>query len=52
MLDTVEESFPKELKSVYLGKKVRAVRKSYDHVIDTSRQSIGETCEVLHALVA
>jgi len=52
MLDTVEESFPKELKSVYLGKKARTLKKDYDHVIDTSRQSVGETCSVLHELIA
>ena len=52
MLPTVEESFPEELKSVYLGKKVRALKKDYDHVIDTSRQSVDETCSVLHELVA
>jgi len=50
MLDTVEESFPKDLTSVYLGK-TRA-KTVYDRVIDTTKQSVGETCATLHKLVA
>jgi len=51
MIDTVQESFPKDLKSVYLGKSLKA-QKIFDHAIDTRRQSVGETCSVLHKLVA
>ena len=50
MLDTVEESFPEELTSVYLGK--THAKTVYDRVIDTARQSVGETCSMLHELVA
>ncbi|MDD5751267.1 MAG: hypothetical protein PHS73_01980 [Candidatus Peribacteraceae bacterium] len=51
MIQTVEESFPKELKSVYLGRSQRAAER-FDHTIDTRKQSVGETCSVLHKLVA
>lgn len=49
MLDTVQESFPKDLTSVFLGR--TKAKAAYDRVIDTSRQSVGETCSVLHDLV-
>jgi|SRR3989339_804623 len=51
MIETVEESFPKELKSVYLGRGQRAAQR-FDHAIDTRKQSVGETCSLLHKLVA
>jgi len=50
MIQTVEESFPKELKSVYLGRSQRAAQR-FDHTIDTRKQSVGETCSLLHRLV-
>jgi hypothetical protein len=50
MIETVQQSFPKELKSVYLGKSARAAQR-FDHMIDTRRQSVGETCSLLHGLI-
>lgn len=52
MLDAVRESFPEDLTAVYLGKKLAALKKQFDHVIDTSKQSVSETCTVLHELIA
>lgn len=51
MLETVEESFPKETLSVYLSRGVRKVKGNYDEVIDTARQSVTDTCALLHDLV-
>lgn len=51
MIDTVQESFPKELTSVYLGRSLKA-QKTFDHVIDTKSQSASAASELLHSIVS
>jgi hypothetical protein len=51
MLKTVEESFPEEVLSVYLRRGTRKVRGGYDRVIDTTRQSVNDTCALISDLV-
>lgn len=51
MLPTVQEAFPDDLISVLLGRHPRSAS-DYDCVIDTSRQSVSDTCTVLHSLVS
>lgn len=51
MLETVQESFPQEMLSVYLSRGARKVKGDYDHVVDTARQSVTDTCALLHDLV-
>ena len=51
MLPTVQQAFPDDLVSVLLGRHPRATE-GYDRVIDTSRQSVDETCRILQTLLS
>ncbi len=52
MKETVEQEFPKQVVSVYLGKPEQPKnRKVFQHILDSGEKSVGETYKYLKRLI-